>query len=76
MVYLQVRERPSEYSFCRMAAYLKTPESQKLNDDELIMDMFQMLVFGSYGLVTQVCSASAINIHCSRLCIELICKAF
>ncbi len=43
-----------------MAAYLKTEETKALNDEEIIMDMFQMLVFGTYGLITQV----TMPVHC------------
>lgn len=51
---VQVRTRPTEDPEALLATYLQQPESQRLNDDELIMDMFQMLVFGTYGLLTQV----------------------
>ncbi|KAK9836752.1 hypothetical protein WJX74_007457 [Apatococcus lobatus] len=48
-----LRSQPKEHGKALLAAYLQTPESQKLNDDELIMDMFQMLVTGTYGLLIQ-----------------------
>ncbi|KAK9822960.1 hypothetical protein WJX74_009114 [Apatococcus lobatus] len=56
-----VRARPADYQKSRLAAYLKTEETQMLNDDELIMDMFQVLASGTYGLVTHgTCSADAL----------------
>ncbi len=51
---MQVRAKPKDYSKSRLAAYLKNKETQMLNDDELIMDMFQVLASGTYGLVTHV----------------------
>lgn len=52
--HLQVRKAPGKYSQCRLAAFLETEDTKKLTDDEIIMDLYQVLVFGTYGLVTQV----------------------
>ncbi len=52
-----------------MAAYLKTEETKSLNDNEIIMDMFQMLSFGTYGLITQV----PVHLHCQpRLLLDML----
>ena len=58
-----MKGRSAEYQKCRLAAYLKTEETQKLNDDELIMDMFQILTSGSYGFVTHVSHLPVLAAH-------------